>query len=356
MFALDRPEHDEVEVSIFGPGFGEAIALHLGSDEWILIDSCWLDRVHQVPVTGKYLDEIGVPTSQVKQIVASHWHDDHVGGLSVLIQKYSDAEFSYPSYLSKDEGRQFVAAYAGTVEKSTRGTRELYRSLKHLAANNRKRYPLHVRSLVHEGSYAYGKVQAFALSPTTEAWEKSMAAMHSKLSPGTIPRNVAEPKTNISSIVIHIDLGLDGILLGSDLESDGTLGWHAVSNDPWASSRTKSSLYKVAHHGSQTACLPEVWSKFLRPGPAVGLTPFVNGSVRLPLPTDVARIKGYGGTLHATSLPGKSLPKSSEAEKLLTTFLSNATGRSKRMGHIRYRKRPGERQWRCDVNGAALKL
>ena len=34
------PASDEVELSLFGPGYGEAIAVHVGDGKWILIDSC----------------------------------------------------------------------------------------------------------------------------------------------------------------------------------------------------------------------------------------------------------------------------------------------------------------------------
>jgi len=31
---------DELEVSVFGPGYGESLAIHLGLGSWIIIDSC----------------------------------------------------------------------------------------------------------------------------------------------------------------------------------------------------------------------------------------------------------------------------------------------------------------------------
>jgi len=34
------PEADVVEVSIFGPGKGESVLIHLGNGKWIMIDSC----------------------------------------------------------------------------------------------------------------------------------------------------------------------------------------------------------------------------------------------------------------------------------------------------------------------------
>ncbi len=36
----DSPGQDIIEVSIFGPGKGEPILVHLGRNEWIIVDSC----------------------------------------------------------------------------------------------------------------------------------------------------------------------------------------------------------------------------------------------------------------------------------------------------------------------------
>ena len=35
---LEAPAAGELEVSLFGPGFGEALALHIGAGKWILVD------------------------------------------------------------------------------------------------------------------------------------------------------------------------------------------------------------------------------------------------------------------------------------------------------------------------------
>ena len=76
----------------------------------------------------------------------------------------------------------------------------------------------------------------------------------------------------------------------------------------------------------------------------------------MPDKSDVQRIKGYTDKLHATSVPGRNMPKNTEAERFLPVFLKNATGRSKKMGQIRYRKKVGAAQWTCEVGGSALKL
>lgn len=34
------PATDEIELTLFGPGYGEAIAVHLGEGAWLLVDPC----------------------------------------------------------------------------------------------------------------------------------------------------------------------------------------------------------------------------------------------------------------------------------------------------------------------------
>ena len=35
-----RPATNEVEISLFGPGYGECIVIHVGENEWVIVDSC----------------------------------------------------------------------------------------------------------------------------------------------------------------------------------------------------------------------------------------------------------------------------------------------------------------------------
>ena len=36
----ERPTAQEIEVSTFGPGFGESIVVHAGNNEWVIVDLC----------------------------------------------------------------------------------------------------------------------------------------------------------------------------------------------------------------------------------------------------------------------------------------------------------------------------
>ena len=59
-----NPSDDEVEVAVFGAGFGEAIAIHIGEKRWILIDSCKFPNDDR-PVSLRYLDDLAISPKSV---------------------------------------------------------------------------------------------------------------------------------------------------------------------------------------------------------------------------------------------------------------------------------------------------
>ena len=75
------PNADQVEVTLLGPGYGECAVIHLGNGHWALIDSC-LDSDTGRPAALSYLEGMGVdPATAVRLVLATHCHDDHVGGM-----------------------------------------------------------------------------------------------------------------------------------------------------------------------------------------------------------------------------------------------------------------------------------
>ena len=72
MALADPPSDREIEVSIFGPGYGECIVVHAGGNEWAIIDAC-LDKAGH-PAALAYLRQIGVdPAVSVRAVIANDW-------------------------------------------------------------------------------------------------------------------------------------------------------------------------------------------------------------------------------------------------------------------------------------------
>ena len=88
---IQPPKPDEIEISLFGRGYGECLILHLGLNKWIIIDS-FNDPHSKQPIALDYLDFYGInPSDSVEQLILTHWHDDHIKGASqVLSQCYGN--------------------------------------------------------------------------------------------------------------------------------------------------------------------------------------------------------------------------------------------------------------------------
>ena len=48
------PKEEEIEVSIIGPGYGECILLHVGHNDWVVVDSC-INPKTKKPAALEYL-------------------------------------------------------------------------------------------------------------------------------------------------------------------------------------------------------------------------------------------------------------------------------------------------------------
>jgi beta-lactamase superfamily II metal-dependent hydrolase len=346
------PAPNEIEVIIFGPGYGEAIAIHVGENVWALIDSC-IDPYSGAPAQLTYLNRLGIQPSQVRTIVASHWHDDHVRGISKLAESFPDSEFIVSSVFDKREARAFLAAYSGKrAANLNRGTKELYTVIE-----NRKVYFVHNRSIVFDFKLSSKQVIATALSPVQQAVAQSVAHF-AKYIPGNDQsiNNAAELTPNFESIAIHIDFGDEAILLGSDLEEHSALGWSALLSDQWSSQRRISSVYKVAHHGSESGDAPCLWTNFLSNNPVALMTPFIKGKHRIPTDSDKIRIMGYTTNAHISSVSTKKPNIDNSQLKRLNNVCNGLSKKNPGFGAVRIRKPFAGKDWSIEHFGNALQL
>lgn len=105
------PPADTLEISLFGTGVGEGLAVHLGDGNWALVDTC-REISNGIPLNLAYLESIGVDVEvAVKIIIATHWHDDHVDGLSNIIDRCPNARLAFSQALACDEFLSLVQLY-----------------------------------------------------------------------------------------------------------------------------------------------------------------------------------------------------------------------------------------------------
>jgi len=349
------PATDEIEITVFGPGFGEAIAVHVGEGNWLLVDSC-LEPESKLPASYDYLQRLGVRANQIRAIVASHWHDDHVRGISELANFYPDAEFIMSSALNSVEASAFLSAHTDAAAPGlTRGANEIFKVL----TRRDNVFHVHQRSSILELVANGRNVRVSALSPVPAAFAQSIVhfAQYLPDRKGGSPVNHApELKPNLEAIAIHIDFDGDAALLGSDLEDHHSCGWTAVVSDKWCSARRPSSAYKVAHHGSHTGEQAEIWTTLLEQGPSITMTPFNLGSVKLPNDEDRERIRSKSKVAYISSGASKRPQMDSAILKRLKDVCNKLTQVNAGFGAIRLRKQIGTKSWTAELFGDACSL
>jgi beta-lactamase superfamily II metal-dependent hydrolase len=353
---MDRnpPAADEIEFSVFGRGFGEAICVHLGDGEWAVVDSCMNPQTVE-PAALTYLASLGLsPNDDVRIVVATHWHDDHVQGLGEVVEACANATVVCSAALDRKEIVAFVLQQEAAKGAIGSGLDEL-RSILHTCGKRQRSIvwakatlPLHPRP---PGDVA----RVVALSPSEDAVERAMqdliaAATSAKI---TVPRRYRAPeRSNGASVAVSIRNENVGLLLGADLEAsvNPEAGWKAVV--AYARPTLKASAVKVPHHGSLGAHHDEMWSELLERDVLAVLTPWIRGAKYLPTEADIQRIVSLSKKVYITAMPASTIAKK-KADKAIRRVHGANISELRGWGHVRARRRLTENDWRVELDGGA---
>jgi len=310
------PGLETVELSLFGPGYGECAVVHLGLGRWLIVDSC-VQKKRSDPVALDYLIGMGVdPVEQVTHIVVTHWDDDHIQGSAKLAAICKKAELWIPEATRL---RDVAALVLSDEIEPQAGLKQLSEMVRTARQTGRR-----VRLTKEEMELSQAclrstdpPVSIYALSPSDEDVQAGFRQLM-RLIP-TLPngrRTVGRSRHNDFSVVLHVTVGNQVILLGGDREDRGPgRGWQSVHVAFRRRNLNRASVYKVAHHGSQTGDNPSVWTEMAaRPLIAV-LSPFNRVRGGLPRRSDVQRLCRRAEEVAATSwveIPPDNVPISSD--------------------------------------------
>jgi hypothetical protein len=315
-----QPAPDQIEVCVFGPGYGECIVVHLGNGNWVVVDSCLNEGE---PVAIAYLQALGVdPARSIRAVIATHWHDDHYKGLSQILTKAPAAHIWISSVLTDQEFLRF--AMRMDKNKTAIAGHKITEFVKIIEEISRRRAA---------GQLTYGLADArtsifridssisghghscevLALSPshgdTLEFLERIAANMPRARQ---TKRAVPSPSPNRASVATLISVGPLGILLGADVENSGrpTAGWEAILGaHKLHTIGPRASLKKASHHGSENAHNKAVWEDLLSANPLTVLTPWRKGDRRLPTPDGVRNILRLSPDAFSTAADARSPSK-----------------------------------------------
>jgi hypothetical protein len=306
------PASDEIEVSLFGPGYGESILIHIGAGEWVAVDCCRDQHSGDMPALA-YLESLGLGPSVIVLLVATHWHDDHVRGISELYAEATNAAFACPVAL-KD--REFLAVLKAPHRRNidrasvglTSGVREMRTVFDEVERRKSDGMPASVRWALQDRTlYARDSVVAranvLALSPSDEAVRLAIEQMKAFLEVGADKKRRVRTKKNEASAALWISVGSTSVLLGADLENtrNPLTGWTAAIHQLATQLEGSAELYKVAHHGSTNAHHDDIWSELLCAAPIAVLAPWQLADGALPTDDDLDRLCQLAGSVYVSA-------------------------------------------------------
>ncbi len=346
---MDSPSANEFEINIFGRGYGESLLLHLGNNEWFVIDSC-LDDQNQ-PCVLNYLNKINVDPAAIKYVAATHWHTDHIRGLSQVCKEAEHAYFIFSQALKTHDFLTLLFGHSeipGAIKSSTQEFCEILEIYRERIRSNQsvERFVLASENkMIHKDSAKIGTDHILrsilALSPSEAAVMRSLQDI-SALLPGKLKplRNLRGLKPNHTSIVLLINLGKLCLLLSSDLEELGVMddGWSAIINNRIQLER-KAEVFKIPHHGSKNGHHEEVWKNFVSSQNVSLLTPFHHGKTQIPTEEDLKRIRLYSQYAYIAGASKQISYKTDRETKNMLRKLDKKPYRVERkMGRVTLRK------------------
>jgi hypothetical protein len=361
---------DEVELSFFGPGFGECIVVHVGDGHWFVVDSCIdpSDKSDQRPVGERYLRSLGVPIeTHVDPVVATHWHDDHVKGLSRLIDQARSAKVCCANVFTRDE---FVK-YVQTIRKGSAATAggkvsEFARIIDLLSAGRRVSKKATAGRLIHRWQLGSNGIECdlISLSPS----DRDLSAFFEAVALDTptwleSKRSAVSNEPNLLSVVLHLRMPNFSVLLGADMEivPEESRGWRAVFQEANDLGLPSASVIKVSHHGSKNGHFEDAWEHMIEAGAIGVVTPFNRLAAEKKLPTedDIERLRVSVGRLFLTAPRiGKAARKDRDPTVKRGLRSANISMRDldSPIGMVRLRRQFEADSWSAEVFAPAVEL
>ena len=296
----------------------------------MVIDSFNNPLTHN-PIALDYLDAIGVSFTQIKDVIISHWHTDHIAGISTILDASTNVKVVLSPIIYEDKFNKYINLGITQKQYSTSEFAKVLQYIEKRGTNCVKCPSANTRIL---GNTKLSNIELFSLSPQgSEIFDYVSSLVLEKLGQKTSYEYVED---NLLSIVLMVKYANDGILIGGDLENSQNKdkGWDAVINN--YEFESKSSIFKVPHHGSETAHNEKVWKILLCDKPVSILTVY-NKGYKLPKDSDINRIKNLSKELY---IVGNKMKEDKALEHRAGKVLKGIKIKSisNEVGMVRYRR------------------
>lgn len=270
------------EITLIGTGgYGECVLINLGNDNWIIVDSCINPEIG-VPQSTEYLESINVDLKNVKLIVCTHWHDDHILGISQALEKCSQAKLSFSKAHDKQKFLYFLSFdyQKKNVEKINSSTFEFNKCIDIIDERNSSLISAVENKCILNIPVGEFRNQIISLSPSDYTMEKFDHEISSLITEyGQPNKKMPTDSPNAKSVALFLKIGHHRAILGADLEVSlhPKEGWkNIVTNNNLIDK--KSSLFKIPHHGSENGFCGQVWDLLLEEQPIAKITPWNRGN------------------------------------------------------------------------------
>lgn len=360
------PAEEEFEITVLGTGggYGESVVIHVGNGNWIIIDSC-KSPYSELSLPVEYLRKLGVDTStQVKLVLCTHFDDDHIQGMSNVIHECSAAKWFISRVTDQQKFLRLVGLEHEKAKKlgSSSSTAEFVKCLEIL--DSRGTIPIYnyasqdttlFTTTFPDGS----RSEVVALSPSQQSQIDFDSEISQLITEFGVPEKKLIVKNNHRSVVLLLKLESHRALLGADLEvtNSTVTGWKGIMN-LCTTIDTKSSYFKIPHHGSSNGYDSSIWTTLLLDKPEATITPW-NRNQKLPQDAMVNLYRSLTNNLFITSqaaFTSKPKPRDTEIEKAIRFFGYELREVKYIPGIIRSRIKKGANSWRTETFEAALKL
>ena len=282
------PDKDIFEVALIGTGggYGESIVMHIGNQNWVVVDSCINPKTGEsLPL--EYLREKGVNiATDVKQIICTHWHDDHIQGISDLLNECKSSMFSMARTTDRQKFLMFVELdyLKAKNEGSASSTVEILKCFNILKERNGGIKGAEQDKLLFRTEFDENVSEIFSLSPSESVIDDFNYEISSLIKDySSSNRKVIINKPNDKCVVLLVKVNDHRVLLGSDLEvsDDINKGWICILDKCQCIDLNKCSLFKIPHHGSKNGYHKRIWDELISPKAIAKLTPWNLGE-KLP--------------------------------------------------------------------------
>ena len=282
-----------INVFVFGPGYGEFIAVHVPPDGWLAIDGCAAGGVPYAPL---FFDRLNVTPTHV---MMTHPHLDHAKGIVDLIEKATrGAPTTWPRLGVFEPPRQRPSRRNAVAAFETKVALQVLNAMKtRWRRNPACRWDLSVGSTEPVGA---GEVRV--------------------LSPETVPEKM--PKHfdwNSLSTALDLTWNNHRLILGSDLVESPGKGWSKALT---RFGPLPFRALKIAHHGSLEAQHGPLLGQHLHRASVFVATPFTNSRLpRFGPGEGIAMLQRHSARLLLTGLPQKYEDQSGQTRTLKRSAL-----------------------------------